>query len=693
MMYTLFTEILNRGIGVSWLVLVIVFLRFLLRKAPKWTSCLLWALAAVYLICPRVVSSSFSVYSGSGHAISDAGTVEYISCDASDAGPRVSVALPVRTDVKETGAKGGSAESTAAVSRAGMAAVPLMGVWLAGICALALYGFAGYLRLRKTVGVSVRVRDNQWVCDGIASPFILGLVRPRIYLPSGMSGQDYRYVLAHENAHLHRKDHWWKMLGAVLLTVYWFSPLLWLAFVLLGRDIEVACDEYVVRNMGRADKSAYSQALLNCSDPGRRFAVSLLAFGEVGVKARVKAVLRDKKPALWLALIALLACGAVAVGFLTRPEEKAVQETGTEPAVSESGPQQKAEENGALTVQAPVLQLSDSCGSDGARIYYADKDTLIFGGCFGLFVYDTGSHQITRSLDLEPIGCNFTQGEDACEISVSADGGKVYLHPARMEGHYVYDVKQNTLKIQENTADETALYTGCEADYMSASYEQAGKTRYVSLVYAWTTIGQLGYKTENENGFPVVRQFFVEDALRNLPEWNIADIHDLVKAEMYIDGQQYVCTDRDILRAFEESAANVSEVIGGSGCPFYDALYLTREDGSAGFIYPATDSCQILLTKDGYYELSGASSTTLPEVLQSIPDQALIEEAYSTAAGCALTNRKEIKKNNVTIVRESSAHINVIFPTTDGKSQVRVRLDIRGNEIYSSSTLLEEVDN
>lgn len=174
------------------------------------------------------------------------------------------------------------------------------------------------------------------MCDRIDTPFILGVFRPRIYLPSNMSEQDVTYVLAHEQAHIKRHDHWWKPLGFALLTIYWFHPILWIAYVLLCRDIELACDEKVIKEMGIDIKKPYSDALINCSIPRRAITACPLAFGEVGVKERVKTVLNYKKPAFWIVLIAVIACVIVAVCFLTNPKDRQDKEAGDRVTVSSS---------------------------------------------------------------------------------------------------------------------------------------------------------------------------------------------------------------------------------------------------------------------------------------------------------------------------------------------------------------------
>ena len=198
-------------------------------------------------------------------------------------------------------------------------------VWLIGLGVMLLYALVSYLRLRRRVSVSLCVRENIYLCDAISSPFILGVVKPHIYLPSGLDEVQRQNVLSHERAHLTRRDHWWKPLGFALLAVYWFNPVLWLAYALLCRDIELACDERVIRTMDESAVKTYSTVLLACSMPRKAVITCPLAFGEVGVKERVKNALHYKKPAFWVVAASVAVCVVVAVCFLTNPEHETMK--------------------------------------------------------------------------------------------------------------------------------------------------------------------------------------------------------------------------------------------------------------------------------------------------------------------------------------------------------------------------------
>ena len=314
----LFLNLLNMSISAGWLILAVLALRLLMKKAPKWLTCSLWALVAVRLVMPFSVESSFSL-------IPSTQTLppEIITGNRFE----ISSGIPVIDHQINDVVLDSYYESVTVPADNGLNVMGIASlVWLAGVAILALYALFSYLHLRRKVAASVNLGENVYLCDYIESPFILGIIRPKIYLPSAMDQTQWPHVLAHERAHLNRRDHWWKPLGFAILSVYWFNPLIWLAYTLLCRDIELACDEKVIRELGEPQKKAYSQALLACSMPRRLIAACPLAFGEVGVKERVKTVLNYKKPAFWVIVTAILACAVTAVCFLTDPvieEEKA----------------------------------------------------------------------------------------------------------------------------------------------------------------------------------------------------------------------------------------------------------------------------------------------------------------------------------------------------------------------------------
>ena len=314
----LFLKTLNMSIAASWLILAVVLLRFALKKAPKWIAVLLWGVVAVRLVVPFSFESALSLIPSA--ETFNAHNIQYETPAISSGIPAVNNAVnPVQGETFAT-------NPAASVNPLYVWTFIVSVIWLIGIAAMLLYAVISYVRVRQSVGESVPYEGDIFLCDHVKSPFILGLVRPKIYLPSSMDAASMEPVIAHEKAHLTRCDHWWKPVGFLILTVHWFNPLCWIAYVLLCRDIELACDEKVIRQMDLNGKKQYSTALLEFSTGRRLVTICPLAFGEVGVKERVKNVLNYKKPAFWLIVVAIIACGVVTVCFATNPKQELPQE-------------------------------------------------------------------------------------------------------------------------------------------------------------------------------------------------------------------------------------------------------------------------------------------------------------------------------------------------------------------------------
>ena len=309
----MFVKLVNMSIAASWLILVVMLLRLILRKAPKWVNVLLWGLVALRLLCPFSIKSALSLIPGS-----ETVPEEIFFYEAAQQH------TPAWLDIADNPAFSQNVSLTTGQSASTVQTHFLLWtlLWLAGMTAMLLYAAISYARLRRRVSESIPLRENIYLCDRVQTPFILGVFRPKVYLPAALNEEQMQSVIAHERAHLARRDHWWKLLGWLLLTVYWFNPLCWAAHILFCRDIEMACDEKVIRDMDAAGRKNYSEALLSCSLPKRSVAACPLAFGEVGVKQRIKGVLNYKKPAFWLVALAVLVCAAAAVCFLTDPMEK-----------------------------------------------------------------------------------------------------------------------------------------------------------------------------------------------------------------------------------------------------------------------------------------------------------------------------------------------------------------------------------
>ena len=617
-----FIKLLNLSIQASILIVVVLLLRFILNKSPKWMKCLLWALVAIRLVCPFSIESIFSL-APDAEVVNMDNYVGMPNIQSEAAGTDRSVNKYVETHDNEG----------VAVEKKNTNPIYFLSIiWSVGIVILAVYALGSCLKIWRRVKLSIRTTENIYICDRIDSPFIFGIIKPRIYLPSGISEEQKESVIAHEQAHLKRLDHFWKPFGFCLLTVYWFNPLCWLAYILLCRDIELACDEKVIKNMDVTQKKIYSQVLLSFSESQKQILACPLAFGEVGVKERIRSILNYKKPAFWIIAVAIVSMIVTSVLFLTSPKKKTYEitfhipagcenqlvfsdeeisslkknisfsvgrdigdteiqlkgvegkEEGAydEPVYVTSGMSAKMQvERGAwyrvgiyasndtveektvhvsvknvevriaankettaeneplqdmIKVSAPTIDLSSSTGADGSTMYYADENMFIFGGYYGLFVYDVTKNQITRSVDLAPIGCNDTQGDNACEIVATEDGSKVLLSTASSNMMYVYSVADNQMWREPYNLDGYDLYRDKYTDQAGfdgkrAPYGKDGDIKFYCLVND-TTIGELGYamdiqssyhtifKETNSTEYKVLSEVVSRVGLENAYSWN-----------------------------------------------------------------------------------------------------------------------------------------------------------------------------
>ncbi len=353
-MTALFGRVAAMSAAAGILVLVVLLLRLALRRAPRWTHVLLWGLVAVRLVFPFSLASPLSLMPDTYRIVREIapGTPSGAVPDVPSG--EISSVLPAAGDplpVSPAEADAGNGENVGVTEILAVA-------WLVGIAVMLAYMIFGTLRVYRRVRDAVPVRDNIYVCVGVDSPFVFGVLRPRICLPEGMTERDARCVAAHETAHIRRGDYIWKPFGFLLLAAHWFNPLIWLGYVFFCRDIEAACDERVVRGRDAAARADYSEALLAYSGMRPRLTAYPPAFGETGVKARIRAVLRYRKPAAWIAALSLLACAAAAVFFLTDP----IRDPAIPPVTEDEQPPAVA----AVPETEPPAGVSDA-GTDTAQ--------------------------------------------------------------------------------------------------------------------------------------------------------------------------------------------------------------------------------------------------------------------------------------------------------------------------------------
>lgn len=338
-MTVFFAGLVKTAIGANWLILAANFLRFLLKKAPRRVTCLLWAIVALRLVLPVSIESPVSLIPQTTVALQEAVDTSLIHVEAVP--PWNGAAAPLPTAI-------GTAQASE------MHTLPLATIWAAGMAVMLGYLLISYFRMRYLVREAVQEEGNIWVCDGVTSPFILGVFRPRIYLPSGLSGSSRAYVIAHEKSHLCCKDHLWKPFAFCLLAMYWFDPLVWAAYWLACRDIEFACDERVIRALKLPERKAYASALLACSDGRKRVLVCPVAFGETAVVQRIRSVLNYKRPSFWAILVAVILILALAIGFLTVPKSEP-KEAPSNSSLEESVPPETI-----LETQTPAAPAEES---------------------------------------------------------------------------------------------------------------------------------------------------------------------------------------------------------------------------------------------------------------------------------------------------------------------------------------------
>ena len=311
----IFLKTVNMSISTCWIVLAIILLRVVLKKAPKWINCVLWGIAGLRLVMPFSFESIFSLIP----------SAETITKVPDSPRPHIDSGVSIIDNQVNDYLQGNYFEGvTRPIGNFVDITTILAIIWVVGIVALLIYTLVSFLRLKGKIGTAVLLRDNIYQSESVVSPFVLGIIKPKIYLPFNINEQDMEHVIAHEQAHLRRKDHLWKPLGFLILTLHWFNPMVWLGYILLCRDIELSCDEKVVKELNNEQRADYSQALLTCSVNRRMIAACPIAFGEVGVKNRVKSVLNYKKPAFWIIIVAIVICIALAVGFLTNPTNVSV---------------------------------------------------------------------------------------------------------------------------------------------------------------------------------------------------------------------------------------------------------------------------------------------------------------------------------------------------------------------------------
>lgn len=515
-----FLKIVNMSISASWLVLTVLLLRLVLKKAPKWVSVLLWGFVAVRLICPFSIESVLSLIP-SAETVSPDIMMDWTPEISTGIGSVDTVINPIITQT--------FAPNPATSANPLQILIPVAAIlWITGIVVMLIYTAVSYLLLRRKVATAVLLRNNIYQSENADSPFVLGIIKPKIYLPFQMDGKNLEHVVAHEESHIRRKDHWWKPFGFLLLALHWFNPLMWLGYILLCRDIELACDEKVIKEMDNGSKADYTQALVACSVKRRSIAACPLAFGEVGVKERVKSVMNYKKPAFWIIVAAVVACVAVAVCFLTNPKEddySNLAEDGYYLLIGEEGVE--SIEISGLNTSGGVVKADESFFKKGEKVWLENLQGVTDLRGYSITAYGNNG-KIIYALSIP-------EGASNDEVINMVSGGGWLLTPADFEKNlsrvhgktYVYE-NEGIMGSFTITLYDDGTFTYYEGN--ASSYFGTG---------TWKQDGSTITLTDNEiAGYSLVNHFKLDGTELVFSEQNSSNfIYVKVK-----NGEKFHCT-------------------------------------------------------------------------------------------------------------------------------------------------------
>lgn len=446
-----------------------------------------------------------------------------------------------------------------------------------------------------------------YMANGIRTPLLLrgrGLSL-EIYLPQTIMENEtlIRHAILHENVHRRHGDIWWGYVRNFLVAVYWFYPLVWIAAVVSKRDCEYACDSSVMKDMDRKERISYGNSLLSLIQVGKDrdlfCTATAMKMGKSEMEVRIRMIKRGKERSIIVTVFTLLlicVTGVVAFTDAKEPEKEPAKEQKI-PAkqLEEAGQkieEEKPEQKEMLSAKEAEYNLTDIWGAAPPCIYYEDDTRMVFGGCFGLFVYSKETEEIVQSLNLGEIGCNYTQGDHYCAINVSEDGKIVYLHVVREKTMYQYSIDtKELLQLDYKLPDKL---------YDREKWEKKNKS---GIRCTGSTIGDLVYWYE-EDGKPMIKyQPLFYKPYGSCEFFKPEDIRGLSEVSFYNEGEEYVITDEKKLRWIEKHFSDAAEKIEGvPACPFYHIMYLKRKDGICGKIFPATDNCSVYQTDESFYD-------------------------------------------------------------------------------------------
>ena len=483
-MSSIFLYFANISITATWVVLVLVVLRPVLKKVPKWVSCILWGVVGLRLILPINFESNFSLIPSKETIPTDIAYLTYPQID-SGVGIINNVVNPVLSDSV-------SLEPLSSVNTLETPLNTFTVIWVFGVLLMFIYSFVSFVYLKIKVLASVKSinEKNVFFCDNIKSPFILGFIKPKIYVPSGLNEQDLKFVLEHENSHLKRKDHIIKPISFFALSVYWFNPAIWIWYVLLCRDIESACDENVIKSYTTSYKKLYSEALLNCSSPKRMVMACPVAFGEVGVKNRIKSVLNYKKPAFWVVVVAFVCTLLFTICFITNPYNRKFNNI--------------LNENGYEILYSEPSHISMFFMADNISQYVTEEGKNITNILKAPLETENGAEIYLESVESFP-----EKDEVYLTFSVShtnlSDEGIVTTPYIKTENGYDYFLKLGSkVSFSDVTGDGTScngeiVSVGPKNEFVISVKKSWLENRRDSKISVGFNMGEIGYQRKTDN--------------------------------------------------------------------------------------------------------------------------------------------------------------------------------------------------
>ena len=530
-MEAVFLQVIEMSLEAIWLILAIIVIRFILGKASKGFRYILWALVAIRLICPFTIESNLSLVPDVKTMVSDTTSLGISQTDVNPEGNQASVENggSNSTDIAEnhvnidnsnihenigtgSASPGNNIQNNVnikqvdAIEKESMITLEsiLPWIWITGGIVLLVYMILSYLHLWKKVQVSVPIADHTYICDGISSPFLLGILKPRIYVPSDIEEERRGYILVHEKEHLRCLDHVWKPLGFLILAVHWFNPFVWLAYILMCRDLELACDERVIRGMDDTEKRNYSETLLLCSCPRHIVMACPVAFGENGIKERIKRILLYKKPAAWIAGVAIVLCVIVGICFMTNPAETGGQEGIEQEDETESKVNPEKDEV-SDTEQGTVIGGDDSAEDYEERVLYEATADLNHDGIDDKIqtvvrIYDTATGTFGENpgwdFNVNPSMIRVFAGKEdgtfeteACYVSrsyssVHAGNGTVVLTKKDGKEYFMFSSMYGNMGYANY--DYSIIYLGENGQELVVEGKQVDFT-YLEKEYLWST--------------------------------------------------------------------------------------------------------------------------------------------------------------------------------------------------------------